>query len=238
MRKLLVVIAIACLAFAGTAQATTWDLAADFSDTANPNGPWAYGEVIATAGVPSLTVYTNHTGEFDGGDWGPHQPAWYSSGPWYWSMLKSIGGAPSLDCPVGRVGGHAHTGFQWTAPEAMTASLLGGAWKMRNSDAGYITLWIKGVKLIDHLRVKDQSVTCNSTTPYDFATMIADQSGNAAALYNISFAQNDTIYVQVDGNDFTGLDATITTDVVPEPSALCALSAGLFGLLGIIRRRS
>ncbi|MBI4585310.1 MAG: alpha-galactosidase [Planctomycetes bacterium] len=110
------------------------------------------------------------------------------------------------DFPAGRCGGHAHTGIRWTAPKAATIVVRGSTWKIRvrpGIDTS-LSLWIKGRKLIDHVLVHGKS-----DAPYDFAQIITDQKGDPAALTNISVTAGDEIYVQIDGNDFTGLDLTI-----------------------------
>lgn len=156
--------------------AATWDLAADFSYTANPNGPWTYGGVTETAGVPSISAFTLVQTGIWPGDFGPGQDQW-SSGS-HMGLMKGVGGAITVDLPAGRCAGHALTGCRWIAPKNASVKIVGDSWKLRNNDAAYITVWVKGVKIINNYHVPNQSGTCNSTTPYTFEQMITDQGGN------------------------------------------------------------
>ncbi|MHB9036774.1 MAG: carboxypeptidase regulatory-like domain-containing protein [Armatimonadota bacterium] len=80
---------------------------------------------------------------------------------------------------------------------------------MRNNDAARVSLWVKGQWLIDSYQVPNHDAPHNSGAITSFATMIEAQFGDPAALQNISFAAGDEVYVQINGNDFTGLDFTI-----------------------------
>ena len=72
---------------------TTWDLADGFSDTENPSGPWAWGEVVMDkAGRPHLGPFSVHVDNYDTPDMGLGQPAWTGEQSfWYYSLLKSRG---------------------------------------------------------------------------------------------------------------------------------------------------
>ena len=126
-----------------------------------------------------------------------------------------------IDFPKGRCGGHANSGVCWTAPKSMDVDINGAAWKMRVNAAAYISLWVKGVKLIDEVQVYG-----TSKSPYRFARMIEDQKTGAGGvqdfahvliqqgedtsrLQNISVKAGDQIYAQISGEDFVGLDLQI-----------------------------
>lgn len=114
-----------------------------------------------------------------------------------------------LDFPVGRCGGHAHTGVRWTAPKNAIITIQGHAWKMR-SRAGadtLLSLWVKSRKLIERVVVRG-----SSKTPYTFVQMFADLRSDPGLLQNISMHAGDEIYLQIDGNDFTGVDLSIRSD--------------------------
>ena len=113
----------------------------------------------------------------------------------------------ALDFPKGRCAGHAPTGVEWTAPEAAEVDIRGAAWKLRNSDASFITLWIKGHKVIDRVTIPAQGNLCNSKKPLSFDKMIEDNRTDA--LKDISVKKGDKIIVEIGGNDFAGLDLEI-----------------------------
>jgi len=115
----------------------------------------------------------------------------------------------ALDFPKGRCAGHAPTGVKWTAPEAAKIDIVGAAWKLRNSDASFITLWVKGRKLIDRVIVPEQSNVCNSEKPYSLGKMIA--GNRTGVLRNIAVEKGDEIIVEIGGNDFAGLDFVISS---------------------------
>ncbi|MHB9036776.1 MAG: hypothetical protein ACYC64_08920, partial [Armatimonadota bacterium] len=212
--QILVTFLVGLLAVASLPAASlTWDLAADFSESVNPSGPWAYGEVLVDgSGAPSLNVFGGQYTSFEPADFGSGQKAWYGTSgcPWYWTMMKSKGTSAALDFPAGRCGGHAHTGVRWTAPISTTVNIQGAVWKLRNSDSTFVSLWVKGTKRIDHMRVPDQGSSCNSSNPYSFAEIIQDAGCSASVLLSVHVNAGDEIYVQIDGNDYTGLDLTIS----------------------------
>jgi alpha-galactosidase len=110
-----------------------------------------------------------------------------------------------LDFPVGRCGGHAQTGVAWSAPAADRINISGAAWKFRQSDSAYLSLWVKDRQVIKHVQV-----FAASRKPSLFERMLADQAGDPKALQAVAVAPGDVIIVQIEGNDFVGLDLTIT----------------------------
>lgn len=79
------------------AAVTVYDLAADWSDAANPNGPWSY-----SGGASPLA-------EQD--DWGGGQPAWANAAngnPGYIPLwMKVVNEPPGLDLVVGDIALHS-----------------------------------------------------------------------------------------------------------------------------------
>lgn len=238
MRKMLVLLVISCMAIAGMAQAASWDLATNFTLASNPNGAWEYGAVLVDgSGNPSLSLFTTIYNDIFPSLFKPGQSGWG------YSLMKSPNGAvtgisPYMDLPAGRVGGHSGgdgTGCRWTAPSDMVVNITGGAWKMWPAEPVFISVWVKGTRLINEYMLPTWSTVYNSGNPWTFAQMMTEQGGDPAVLQNVSFAAGEQIYFRVGPNDWTGLDLTITE--VPEPATLGALSVGLVGLLGLIRRR-
>ncbi len=115
-----------------------------------------------------------------------------------------------LDFPEGRCGGHAPTGVCWTAPEAVTVDVRLAAWKPRNSAAAYITVWVKGEKRLDTAQVPVQGETCNAAQPYRLEQMLQDAGVDSGALNRIRLEAGEQIMVEIGGNDYAGLDLTIS----------------------------
>lgn len=228
------ILCLAVLASIPTSAGTTaWDLAEDFTLASNPNGEWEYGQVLLDGlGNPSLRLFTTIQNDIYPGHFGPGQSGWGIN------LFKSPAGAILMDLPAGRVGGHSGgdgTGCRWTAPRDMVVNITGGAWKMWPAEPVFISVWVKGTRLINEYMLPTWSTVYNSGNPWTFAQMMTEQGGDPAVLQNVSFAAGEQIYFRVGPNDWTGLDLTITE--VPEPATLGALSVGLVGLLGLIRRR-
>jgi hypothetical protein len=103
LTRLVCLVALGVLV-AGSSWAATWDLAADFNYTANPNGPWTYGGVsVDGLGNPSISPFTMVQTGIWPGDFGPGQDQW-SSGS-HMGMMKGAGGAVTVDLPAGRCAG-------------------------------------------------------------------------------------------------------------------------------------
>jgi formylglycine-generating enzyme required for sulfatase activity len=159
----------------------SWDLAADWSDSVNPNGVWSYN---ATPGVP----IANHTADFDVfDDWDLPQPAWQNvptPGNGHTPVWLKIVSGPTLpltnplpDVPIGTVGGHISgpsslvdlpANFTWTSPIDGTVQIEGGVW---------LAIDVNGRSMDWSLRVNDVAVTggnlspgdpYDSTNPFDF----------------------------------------------------------------------
>jgi len=60
------IVVLAFLSAGYSVQATTWDVAADFSETNNPNGAWSYGwsSTLVSPSAPDINLYTK-SGKFD-----------------------------------------------------------------------------------------------------------------------------------------------------------------------------
>ncbi len=128
----------------------------------------------------------------------------------------------TLDLPDGSCGGFSDNGIRWTAPEAMTVDIKGGAWRARAGREGLLlSMWIKDEQII-----KEVLIHANSTKPYTYGRMIADlntgssgemdfahlvsqQGEDNTLLTNVSFEKGDEVYIQVYGGNFVGLNLTI-----------------------------
>lgn len=111
---------------------------------------------------------------------------------------------PGLDFPAGRCGGHAPTGVGWTAPEDAVVTVRCAAWRLRMGPPTQVSLWVKGVKLVDRAGVRG-----TSSAPVSAAEWMTGQGSDPNALRGISLRAGDEVVVQIDGNDFVGLDLSI-----------------------------
>jgi len=233
-------VALALLAGAPAARALTWDLADDWSDTANPNGVWSYN------GAPGTPI-AGHVADWDTGSSAflGAQPAWAAAtlpAPGHVPMwMKSVGtGAAAIDLPSGAVGLHgaenAAAGVTWTSPIDGAVDLTGGTWQFVKSGvhAGRSMTWT----ILLNATVLTSGVISgadafNSAAPFDFAT----GSGGAAAISNLSVQTGDVITLQFTkisvNATFAGVDLTLTE--VPEPAALALWATGILALLSTRR---
>lgn len=248
------VLTVACLAVgtmvgASAAQAVTYDLSADYSDTANPNGTWSYkfnGANLPHVGAPSGANDLNVAISPDG---------YFSTG----NDLNSF----SPDLFKAQVNGSAATGYGdgdflkddivihspndathpltivWTAPSAGTVdSLLTSVWYAHSpiSRSNDVTL---------------SSTLSAVTTQLDAWTISKTSHGNksdAATFTGGSFAVNagDLItlsFLHSAGESFGSLNGVAMTVAftaaiapTPIPGALPLFAAGLAGL-GWVRHR-
>ncbi|MBI2843357.1 MAG: chitobiase/beta-hexosaminidase C-terminal domain-containing protein [Armatimonadetes bacterium] len=188
---------------------TSWNLAADWSDTSNPAGAWAYGWMDSSL---VWTTFPNHIP-----DWmWAGLPAW--NGPYPWGvpgMAKSTGAGPG-DWPVGRVFGHTPTGggtgeggflgARWTAPSDMSINISGGVW-IALSDAlprdQKVSLFINGVPVVNDVPIP---AAANSGSPY------------AVGAQDVAIQEGQTVILaarHVDGNYGTHVGMDLTIDAVP-----------------------
>jgi hypothetical protein len=177
----------------GTIQ--TWDLAGDWSDTANPNGAWSYRDDTGVAM--------------------PHQSATVGLGPAGWATTTSA--PPSLfkpavpwydfDIPVGRVGGHGPWRVRWVSPIDGEIVISGDIWQL-----------FEPTRIMSWSLAQNGAVFTTGTVTYGQASSgaplsFASGSGGVAALTQ-TVATGDVIEFRVwaatTTNTFVGTDLTIT----------------------------
>ena len=130
---------VAVCSFSIFAPAQTYDLGAQWSDTANPNGPWTYRQ-----GGSALPLISNYSG---GGSFGFTQPAWAPSNNWgdllpVWFKSTVDGGPREFDILTGDVVVHSTDSANgigegianviWTSPAAGTINITGSIWHAAN----------------------------------------------------------------------------------------------------------
>ena len=122
---------------------TVYDLNTDWSDAANPNGPWTYRQ--GTTALPSQANWL--PGQFSG-----VQPAWAvaASGlnhvsAWLKSSATPLFNVADLDFQIGDVLVHTQDGSGpglgpanviWTSPITGVADITGSVWLARNIGRG------------------------------------------------------------------------------------------------------
>ncbi len=221
-----VVAGAALLLFAPAANATTYDLNSDWSNTSNPNGPWALLQgnaplpfVPGWTGINSAWAPSNNNGNF--------LPGWFQANETGASACGS-----NCDWNVGDVimhtvdasNGNPSLGVanvQFTSPTAGVADISGVLWNARNigRSQGW-DLYVGG------LLVDSGSLPGNGT--------ITESDPTTFNLAGILLSANETVDLAIFNTggtgDFVGNDLTINFTATPLPSTWLMLLGGLFGL--------
>lgn len=248
IRTLATVIVAASWIETGRASPLVWNLAADWSDSANPNGPWAYN---GENGQPISVHLDDHDPFTD--SFADAQPAWALApyDPTFFNpghvplWMRAASSASGLDIPIGRVATHTpneaagdYSSITWRSPIAGEIVVSGGAWlaRIRNE-----TTWRleKNATLLSqaHIAVSD---SYNSANPMSFAL----GTGGPNAL-RIDVAAGDVIRLSLQrfsGGEYVGVDLTITEIIrlLGDADRDCevgavdyAIWAATFGLSGV-----
>ncbi len=198
------------------ARAQTYDLAADWSITANPNGAWTYGRMDASLNFFPFTstVDAAYLGDFTG-----PQPSWNGGYP---MVLGKSTETCIHDFPLDRVGGHTYNdsnymAVRWTAPTGGRFDISGGAWMFREiGRADLISLYINGVALFDDVLIPARSAGNNSGATFRLGDAMIADGRSASALLQVPLAAGDTVTLAVRKTaaspygDYVGVDLTIT----------------------------
>jgi hypothetical protein len=234
-----------------------WDVAGDFSSTANPNGAWTYGVYLEDAFNESIgpwyawVSYQNWAGLPNLAKWGnPGEDL--TAGAVFYNPGSGdhIGGTQWLRpgevalFPAALGGGYAPV-VRWTAPADMTVSIdaLFTGHDEATSDVHVLLngdMFDGAPPTFTGTHLFDGVVDGN----YGYEAASIPQTGTSpsqAYTGTISVVAGDTIDFVVGygpnlfyGGDMTGVSAKITQ--VPEPGTFAALATGLLGLL-VWRRR-
>ena len=199
----------------GPASATIYDLAADWSDSANPHGPWSYNE--GANPLPHVSAWQGLSGDFT-----TAQPAWArgpvgnTNLPCWFKSSATVGVAH--DWQTGDVITHSTDGFNgvgsgpanvtWACPGNGAVNISGAVWMGRDIGRGnHWTLSINSTALSGG-DVFSGDISSRAS-PFNFT----NGSGGAAVLANLSVSTGDTFKLQLDKTsspgDYTGVNFTI-----------------------------
>jgi hypothetical protein len=209
-----------------------WDVASDWSDSTNPNGPWIYRV--------NNTIASSYTRNGDSFSYPPGPPKIWSlpeyapnGSTWIGWSRSNTSEPSSLNLPVGTIYGHtlgSSSGYieiQWKSPITGTISITGSTWLLRNS-------WNENPI---YNRSVNWSLTAGSTTLSGL--LYADQNSPymSDSLSNVlNVTSGDIISfkaISTGEGDYLGLNLTISA--VPIPAAVWLLGSGLIGLIGVRR---
>lgn len=224
----------------GPLQAAVYDLATDWSDTANPNGVWALwkspGKLFTIRQTDYFADGSNQVAWADDQIGPPepdgryHVPAWMkATGTW---SLVTPGTIVMHGVDPNVTPGLSYSSVTWTSPSDGTISIEGGVWHGGLNRPQIWSIRKNGTTLSSgEFNYTDPYTQAN---PFDFAS----GSGGAGAL-NQFVSTGDVIELVIgpkSGTVGTFVGLTFAIELVPEPASLCLLSLG--GLFLLRRRRS
>jgi hypothetical protein len=232
-RTLLFVLLTGAIGIHQIACATTvFDLANDWSDSSNPNGPWTYREGLNA--LPHVSAWQGLLGDF-----GAAQPAWARTDVGNTNLpswMKVVAPATiAHDWQLGDVIVHTtdstngvgagNANVIWTSPLAGTIDISGGVWMGRDIGRGNDwSLTLNGNLLINGNIFSGDSF--NRSNPDAFNTTVSVIAGDVVGLEFIKTSE---------AGDYVGVNLTIST--VPEPSTWALLATGGTALFVFSRRK-
>jgi hypothetical protein len=206
-----------------SAGAQTWDLATDWSDEFNPNGPWSYNGNTGAPIETNLADYDPNTDHI----FGSPQPAWadaiYPLNDHVPVWFKRVSDGAGIDMPVGAVGMHgnegddpaAWVGVSWTSPVDASVDVSGEVWYAHVSvsrSADWRVRLNDAVLSTGHVAWHDGSTSASPNS-------LSDGSGGAAALNTLRVGPGDEIVLEFRSVStyacFLGVGLTISIDPCP-----------------------
>lgn len=219
--QLLSVCALA--AFPVMSTALTWNLQTDWSETANPNGPWSLN--AGNTSLPHISGSTLPGGALVA------QPGWALCDSCRGFWFKAIVTPPNTDWLLGDIvvhtqdqGSQPPANVTWTSPVSGFASVSGSVWMddFFPSRGNQWNLYIKGVLA--------SSGQLTGTDPYSRSSPfnLATGSGGVAPLLNIPVNVGDIISLELVRTTSDGffIGTNLSVSAVPEPTTLIMMMIG------------
>lgn len=233
-----IVVINAILPLAGRGQAV-YDLANQFSESQNPNGPWSFNE--GTNPLPFVLDTSGGYGPIPQPAWSKNQanfgnsdflPVWFKAandGP-----TLGVGVSDVVDWKIGDIVTHVTGDFNsqgnglsnvtWTSPKSGRIEISGSVWLARDIDR--TVTWMLSLN-----SVPLANGTLSDGDLFDRANPFAysDGVGSPGALSDISIVPGDVLKLEFDHvgfhGDFVGVNLTISH--VPEPASIVLLAVCL-----------
>lgn len=225
MKKVFVVMTtLALLGMGVAAQASTWDLSADWSNTQNPMGAWSLWKSpteMFTTNVPSWS--SNGLPTWDDGT---HVPVWF----------RLPNGDIQMHGAEYDMSGTNQTSVVFTCPYSGPVTVIGAIWDVTNNRRSMSwELRKNGGVLSGGTIITDNTYTRSS--PFYLAmgwggAAVLSQNLSAGDRIELAFISNSQ---SVRLGDQLGLSLEVQS--VPEPSGLLALLTDAAGLCGFSFRR-
>ena len=207
--------ALVSLFFTAAASAAVYDLNTDWSDSANPNGPWSYNEGINP--LPHVDSWQGLAGDFTSA-----QPAWARGAvgntnlPCWFKSSATVGIVH--DWQTGDVLAHTTDNFNgvgsgpanvtWTSPDNGVVNISGAVWMGRDIGRGNHWTLLHNANVLTQGDIFSGD-TYSRSNPFNFT----NGSGGTAVLTNRSVATGDIIKLQLDKTstpgDYAGVNFTI-----------------------------
>jgi len=199
--------------------ATVYDLKTDWSDAANPNGPWTYRQ--GSNALPHVADWQGLSGDFTG-----VQPAWARSETGTtnlpaWLRFVSQAGIP-VDWQLGDIVTHSTDSFNgvgsgpsnviWTSSLNGTIDISGGVWMGRDIGRGnHWDISLNGASLSGGDIFSGDSF--DRTNPFLFTS----GSGGSSVLTHVPVVIGDVVQLQITKTsapgDYAGVNLTITASL-------------------------
>lgn len=203
-----------------------YDVVADFSSSANPAGPWSYGQASTLGGTFSLlsTPLSIAGGQLDG---------WGTPGTFPFVLVNSTGGSvtdgttvyPDASVAVHPSSSGEYSILRWTAPFSGQFSISVAYSDIPNDEVATVDVHA----LRNGVSFFDSSLGTETTTGYSTGSM--SLSSGDVIDFAVGFGSGASYAF-----DHTAVQASITAVPEPEHYAACA-AAGLLAF-GLWRRTS